>query len=139
MQSGSIQKREICEGEEDYWLIPMPEGTSAEKERLIVERSIRPYRILIQEIKEIIKATVILISATKISLLSLTVMMTMMFVLITVQIQARQKKWMSLIKVIMILIKVKLSAVSVKMYSATSNVVFTLSVGQENENSRLFK
>lgn len=46
------EERQICKEKEDYWLIPVPEGTSAVKEREIVERSIRPYGILIQEMKE---------------------------------------------------------------------------------------
>lgn len=43
------EKRELCE-KEDYWLVPVPEGTSAEEERKIVESSIRPYGILVQEL-----------------------------------------------------------------------------------------
>ncbi|KAL0190162.1 hypothetical protein M9458_012860, partial [Cirrhinus mrigala] len=31
------------------WLVPVPEGTSAEQERIIVESSIRPYGLLLQE------------------------------------------------------------------------------------------
>ncbi|XP_071377576.1 uncharacterized protein [Centroberyx affinis] len=44
--------REICQRREDYWLVPVLEGTSAEREREIVERSIRPYGILIKEITD---------------------------------------------------------------------------------------
>ncbi|XP_076005969.1 uncharacterized protein LOC143000512 [Genypterus blacodes] len=44
------EKREICT-KKDYWLIPVPEGSSASKERRIVERSLRPYGILIKEIE----------------------------------------------------------------------------------------
>ncbi|KAJ7997558.1 hypothetical protein DPEC_G00230250 [Dallia pectoralis] len=34
----------------DYWLVPVPQGTSKEEEKFIVERSIRPYGILIKEV-----------------------------------------------------------------------------------------
>ncbi|MEQ2220468.1 hypothetical protein ILYODFUR_005808 [Ilyodon furcidens] len=34
----------------NYWLIPVPEGTSAEEEKRIAESSIRPYGVLIKEI-----------------------------------------------------------------------------------------
>ena len=43
------EKREFTD-EEDYWLIPVPEGTSAAHEKRIVEESIRPYGILIKEV-----------------------------------------------------------------------------------------
>lgn len=43
------EKRERCDYE-DYWLIPVPKDTSIEEERRIVECSIRPYGILIQEL-----------------------------------------------------------------------------------------
>ncbi|XP_072538867.1 uncharacterized protein [Salminus brasiliensis] len=36
----------------EYWLIRLPEGTSAEEEKEIVESSIRPYGILIREVEE---------------------------------------------------------------------------------------
>ncbi|KAL2088156.1 hypothetical protein ACEWY4_016984 [Coilia grayii] len=42
--------RKICQ-RKDYWLIPVPEGTSAEKERKIVDCSIRPYGLLFKEVK----------------------------------------------------------------------------------------
>ncbi|XP_067099751.1 uncharacterized protein [Osmerus mordax] len=35
---------------EDYWLVPVPEGSSETEERKIVERAIRPYGILIKEV-----------------------------------------------------------------------------------------
>ncbi|XP_067242284.1 uncharacterized protein [Chanodichthys erythropterus] len=41
--------RKVC-GRPDYWLIEIPEGTSAVKEKEIVEKSIRPYGILIKEV-----------------------------------------------------------------------------------------
>ncbi|KAA0711969.1 hypothetical protein E1301_Tti021801 [Triplophysa tibetana] len=34
----------------DYWLVPIPDGASAEKEKEIVESSIRPYGILLKEV-----------------------------------------------------------------------------------------
>uniref|UniRef100_A0A096MCF3 PARP catalytic domain-containing protein n=1 Tax=Poecilia formosa TaxID=48698 RepID=A0A096MCF3_POEFO len=40
------KKRQICD---KYWLIPVPEGTSADEEKRIVESSIRPYGVLIKE------------------------------------------------------------------------------------------
>uniref|UniRef100_UPI0037E9368A uncharacterized protein n=1 Tax=Semicossyphus pulcher TaxID=241346 RepID=UPI0037E9368A len=43
------EKRAIC-SRLDYWLIRVPKGASAEKERDIVESSIRPYGILIKEL-----------------------------------------------------------------------------------------
>ncbi|XP_074543488.1 uncharacterized protein LOC141803392 [Halichoeres trimaculatus] len=43
------REREICSFR-DYWLIPVPKGTSAEEEKDIVESSIRPYGILIKEL-----------------------------------------------------------------------------------------
>ncbi|XP_057181306.1 uncharacterized protein LOC130548501 [Triplophysa rosa] len=45
------KNRKIIE-DMDYWLIPIPDGTSAEKEKEIVESSIRPYGLLIKEDKE---------------------------------------------------------------------------------------
>ncbi|XP_063068761.1 uncharacterized protein LOC134460245 [Engraulis encrasicolus] len=42
--------RQICV-REDYWLIPVPKGTSAEKERDIVDKALRPYGILFKKIK----------------------------------------------------------------------------------------
>ncbi|XP_073319756.1 uncharacterized protein [Pagrus major] len=42
--------RQICT-HPDYWLVPVPAGTSAEEERRIAESSIRPYGILIKELK----------------------------------------------------------------------------------------
>lgn len=44
-------KRQIC-SRSDYWLIPIKEGTSATEERQIVETSIRPYGILIKELRD---------------------------------------------------------------------------------------
>ncbi|XP_034149356.1 uncharacterized protein LOC117594751 [Esox lucius] len=44
-------ERVICPEEERYWLVHVPEGTSEEEEMRIVENSIRPYGILIQEVK----------------------------------------------------------------------------------------
>lgn len=43
-------KRVITE-KEDYWLVPIPEGTSDEGEREIVESSIRPYGLLLKEVQ----------------------------------------------------------------------------------------
>ncbi|KAL1273414.1 hypothetical protein QQF64_029276 [Cirrhinus molitorella] len=34
------------------WVVPVPEGTSAEQERIIVESAIRPYGLLLQEVKK---------------------------------------------------------------------------------------
>lgn len=45
------QKREVCQ-RFDYWLIRVDEGTSTEEEKKIVESSIRPYGILIKELKD---------------------------------------------------------------------------------------
>lgn len=42
--------REKHRQNEDYWLIPVPEGTSDVDERKIVERAIRPYGILLREV-----------------------------------------------------------------------------------------
>ncbi|XP_063068738.1 uncharacterized protein LOC134460216 isoform X2 [Engraulis encrasicolus] len=42
--------REICE-RPDYWLVPVPEGTSPEEERDIVGRAIRPYGLLFKEVQ----------------------------------------------------------------------------------------
>ncbi|XP_029976507.1 uncharacterized protein LOC115409446 [Salarias fasciatus] len=44
-------KREKCD-EPDYWLIPVESGTPPDEEKSIVERSIRPYGILIKEIRD---------------------------------------------------------------------------------------
>lgn len=41
--------RKVCD-RQDYWLIEVPEGTSAAKETEIVEKSIRPYGILLKEV-----------------------------------------------------------------------------------------
>lgn len=41
--------RQICQ-RSDYWLIPIPEGTTPWQEQCIVEASIRPYGILIREV-----------------------------------------------------------------------------------------
>lgn len=41
--------RKLC-ARKNYWLIEVPEGTSAAKEKEIVEKSIRPYGILIKEV-----------------------------------------------------------------------------------------
>lgn len=43
------KEREKCKNNE-YWLVRVPENTSKEEEKRIVERSIRPYGILIQEV-----------------------------------------------------------------------------------------
>lgn len=43
------KKREIIE-DMDYWLVPIPAGTSAKKEKEIVESSIRPYGLLLKEV-----------------------------------------------------------------------------------------
>ncbi|KAI7807707.1 hypothetical protein IRJ41_008924 [Triplophysa rosa] len=43
------QMRKVCK-RTDYWLIEIPEGTSPEKEREIVENSIRPYGILLKQV-----------------------------------------------------------------------------------------
>lgn len=45
------EMRKICQ-RSDYWLIPVDETASAEKEKQIVESSIRPYGILIKEIND---------------------------------------------------------------------------------------
>ncbi|XP_051246431.1 aspartate and glycine-rich protein-like [Dicentrarchus labrax] len=45
------EKREICQ-RDDYWLIPVHEGTSAKEEKKIMESSIRPYGILIKKLKD---------------------------------------------------------------------------------------
>ncbi|XP_067267085.1 uncharacterized protein [Chanodichthys erythropterus] len=42
------KKREIKN--KDIWLVPIPEGTSAEKEKEIVESSIRPYGLLLKKV-----------------------------------------------------------------------------------------
>ncbi|XP_063068763.1 uncharacterized protein LOC134460246 [Engraulis encrasicolus] len=44
--------RQICDEEKKYWLIPVPEGTSAEEERDIVDNALRPYGILFKKIKD---------------------------------------------------------------------------------------
>ncbi|XP_067314716.1 uncharacterized protein [Pseudorasbora parva] len=41
--------RKVCK-RKDYWLIEIPDGTSAAKEKEIVEKSIRPYGILLKEV-----------------------------------------------------------------------------------------
>ncbi|XP_067314691.1 uncharacterized protein [Pseudorasbora parva] len=41
--------RTVCQ-RKDYWLIEIPEGTSAAEEKEIVEKSIRPYGILLKEV-----------------------------------------------------------------------------------------
>ncbi|XP_073693792.1 uncharacterized protein [Garra rufa] len=41
--------RKQCEKKE-YWLIEIPEGTTSDKEKEIVEKSIRPYGILLKEV-----------------------------------------------------------------------------------------
>jgi len=43
------QKRDIIEGN-DFWLVRVPEGTSAAKEKEIVSCSIRPYGLLLKEV-----------------------------------------------------------------------------------------
>lgn len=43
-------KRKVIQRNQ-YWLVPVPEGTSAEQERIIVESAIRPYGLLLQEVK----------------------------------------------------------------------------------------
>ncbi len=43
------KKREIIK-QKNFWLVPVPEGTSAEKEKEIVESSIRPYGLLLKEV-----------------------------------------------------------------------------------------
>ncbi|XP_031135658.1 uncharacterized protein LOC116036290 [Sander lucioperca] len=40
--------RKIC-AREDYWLVPIDEGTSKEKEKEIVNKAIRPYGLLLKE------------------------------------------------------------------------------------------
>ncbi|XP_071229095.1 uncharacterized protein [Salvelinus alpinus] len=44
------KEREKCKRDE-FWLVRVPENTSKEEEKRIVERSIRPYGILIQEVE----------------------------------------------------------------------------------------
>lgn len=41
--------RKVCD-RQDYWLIEIPEATSAAEEEEIVEKSIRPYGILLKEV-----------------------------------------------------------------------------------------
>lgn len=41
--------RKVCD-RNDYWLIEIPDGTSREEEKAIVENSIRPYGILLREV-----------------------------------------------------------------------------------------
>ncbi|XP_063048830.1 uncharacterized protein LOC134442725 [Engraulis encrasicolus] len=43
--------RQVCVSE-NYWLIPVPKGTSAEEERDIVDNALRPYGILFKKIKD---------------------------------------------------------------------------------------
>ncbi|XP_072539377.1 uncharacterized protein [Salminus brasiliensis] len=50
MQNRINPKKRVITGKEDYWLIPVPEGSSAEQEKQVVEASIRPYGILIKEV-----------------------------------------------------------------------------------------
>ncbi|KAI7790941.1 hypothetical protein IRJ41_005153 [Triplophysa rosa] len=45
------EKRTFTE-EKDYWLVPIPAGSSPAKEKEIVESSIRPYGILLKEVKD---------------------------------------------------------------------------------------
>lgn len=45
------QKR-IIFPENNYWLVEVPEGTSPEQERAIVDSAIRPYGLLLQEVKK---------------------------------------------------------------------------------------
>ncbi|KAA0711888.1 hypothetical protein E1301_Tti013490 [Triplophysa tibetana] len=45
-------KKRVITTNEDYWLVPIPEGTSDEGEREIVESSIRPYGLLLKEVQE---------------------------------------------------------------------------------------
>ncbi|KAK7154905.1 hypothetical protein R3I93_009754 [Phoxinus phoxinus] len=44
------EMRKVCQRRSDYWLIEIPEGTSADQEKEIVEKSIRPYGILLKEV-----------------------------------------------------------------------------------------
>lgn len=44
------RKRMVC-ARTDYWLIEIPKGSSPEKEREVVEKSIRPYGILLKEVR----------------------------------------------------------------------------------------
>ena len=50
MQNRINPQKRVITKKENYWLIPVPEGTSAEEEKRIVEESIRPYGILIKEV-----------------------------------------------------------------------------------------
>ncbi|KAL7825754.1 hypothetical protein SRHO_G00334920 [Serrasalmus rhombeus] len=50
MQNRINPEKRIITEEIDYWLIPVPEETSPEMEKEIVETSIRPYGILIKEV-----------------------------------------------------------------------------------------
>ncbi|KAL7890981.1 hypothetical protein AOLI_G00004570 [Acnodon oligacanthus] len=52
MQNRINPQKRVITAKENYWLIPVPEGTSAAKEKSIVEESIRPYGILIKEDSE---------------------------------------------------------------------------------------
>ncbi|XP_063054450.1 uncharacterized protein LOC134448726 [Engraulis encrasicolus] len=45
------KKREKCK-RKDYWLIPIPKGTPADKEQDIIHHSIRAYGVLFKEIKK---------------------------------------------------------------------------------------
>ncbi|KAL6455795.1 hypothetical protein MHYP_G00356460 [Metynnis hypsauchen] len=45
------EERKIIEEKKDYWLIPIPEGTQKEEVKKIAMKSIRPYGILIKEVK----------------------------------------------------------------------------------------
>ncbi|KAL7825782.1 hypothetical protein SRHO_G00335200 [Serrasalmus rhombeus] len=50
MQNRINPKTRVITAKKTYWLIPVPEGTSAAEEKSIVEASIRPYGILIKEV-----------------------------------------------------------------------------------------
>ncbi|KAL7891012.1 hypothetical protein AOLI_G00004880 [Acnodon oligacanthus] len=50
MQNRINPEKRVITKTKDYWLIPVPQKTSPEKEKEIVETSIRPYGILIKEV-----------------------------------------------------------------------------------------
>ncbi|XP_074469215.1 uncharacterized protein LOC141754202 [Sebastes fasciatus] len=50
------EEREICP-RSDYWLIRVAEGASTEEEKQIVRSSIRPYGILIKELKDDVESS----------------------------------------------------------------------------------
>ncbi|KAL1255897.1 hypothetical protein QQF64_013958 [Cirrhinus molitorella] len=50
MQNRVNPKKRIIINEYNYWLVSIPEGTSAAKEKEIVESSIRPYGLLLKEV-----------------------------------------------------------------------------------------